>query len=152
MINDFRKHFIKNPPPFRLTPEYAEKLEVESLGGKHSKVKDGPDGWFPNGNTIEIKTQIFQTDSDAENVLKLYGKATYSNPSKLIHKEKLDKDEFTVVSGCDIEGVVYYRYSYRFSAIEADYLNRVNYLWNSGMKHGSNFILAPAEYFLSSSS
>ena len=155
MINDFRKHFIKNPPPFRLTPEYAEKIEVESLGGTHSKVKDGPDGHWPNGmvlfeqyhDTIEIKTQIFQTDSDAEKIDKLYGKATYSNPSKLIHKEKLDKDEFTVVLGCDIEGEVYYRYSYNFSAIEADYLNRVDYLWNTERKHGSNFILTPVEYF-----
>lgn len=148
MIDNFEKHFRKNPPPFRLTPEYVEKLEVESLGGTH-RVGNGPDGDWPNGDTVEIKTQIFQNDSQAKaGPTKLWGKASYSNPSEMIYNEKLRKDEFTVVVGADkYNGVVYYRYSYKFSAIASAYLARVEYLESMGKAKADNFNVRPIWYF-----
>ena len=148
MIKNYRKHFIKNPPKFKLTPDYVEQVEVESLGGIHSRIGSGPDGWWSDGDIIEIKTQIFNPYSQGKNgPVQLMGKATYSNPSILVHGEKLKKDEYTLVVGADIDGEAYFRYSYRFSAIEVDYLNRVNYLLSIGRTHGNNYVLIPCEYF-----
>lgn len=125
MSNNYRQYFEQNPPKFCCTSEYIEQVEIEdTLGGVHNKAVNGVDGWLPNGDPVEIKSQVFNADSETKKgPYQLRGRSKFGGMSLEVHNEKYSRNELTVVVGADTDGVVYYRYSFRFPAISQYYLH-----------------------------
>lgn len=113
---------------FPITTDLIEEYEFTMMHGKWNPNVSGPDGQAPRPftETVEIKCQLFQINSTTKKgPFKLKGRGKFGTPSKLLYNKKLIKDELIVQVGYDTDGEVYYRMSYRFSAIEQHYYNYI---------------------------
>jgi len=95
----------------------AEKYEVESIGGTHNKKHIGADGFAPNGDHIEIKTQTWI------GAKQLFGRGGYNHMSINLADSKCANNEKIIFVGYDpLSGDVYYRFSVLFEDLKENYI------------------------------
>ena len=102
-----------------ITPHLVERMEVFLIGAKHSPDHNGPDGYFQNGNHVEVKTQKYTGN------FTLRGRGKFGAPTLDLHAQKVKSNELIIVTGFDSDGCVYYRFSFTFDAIADRYLEAV---------------------------
>ena len=96
MSNNYRQYFEQNPPKFCCTSEYIEQVEIEdTLRGVHNKAVNGVDGWLPNGDPVEIKSQVFNADSQTKKgPYQLRGRSKFGGMSLEVHNEKYSRNKY----------------------------------------------------------
>ncbi len=141
MITNYHEEFVNNPPQFRCTEAFIEEREIKALGGLWNDSlidgKNGADGWLSPihvekvnktilEDPIEIKCQIYQTNSNSKNgPQQLIGRSKFGAGSEAIAEKKRSTGEIVYVVGADTEGRIYYKYSYLFFDIVERYLETV---------------------------
>lgn len=122
-----------------ITPDFAEKLEIELAGGTHLSNINGPDGYHTGrAEILEVKAQIWK------GVYTLRGRGKYGMVSVPLYEKKMETNERVIVVGYDYwTGEVYYRFSFKFEAIADLYLRAVQL---SSDKNWGNFDFLPKHY------
>jgi len=95
-----------------ITPTLVERMEVHLAGAKHSPDHCGPDGYFNDGSHVEVKTQKYTGNYT------LRGRGKFGSPTLDLYNLKLNSNELIIITGFNVDGTVYYRFTVTFDAIK----------------------------------
>ena len=144
MVDDFlSKTPEQQKKEFPVDAIGVEKYIIKLIGGKWNKKQSGEDGWI-NGISVEVKSQLYKTDSEAEaGPYKSRGRIKFGGCSYQIHDEKLRRNEIVfMMGGCD-DGHLHHVFSCLFEDLSSFYLQKMPEIL---IKPYSNIDILPKHY------